>query len=227
MLDGLLYGNRRARRHAGALRRVRGDVETYARDLEDWLSEHDVPDLREAVVRDECAPGALVTAELDWNWSEVARERAQAHGGEPVRSTFWAHLHNDDADSVDVSGTFDPRKLTCSTSNVELAGRRRQWVLGHVAAACEHAVELRPVAIATLLLAPPPGRWDPDWRRVHPRQIDQWSAADWDLPVPDEALAALSGVPRGASSRPSRNCSESRSSPPTGVARRTTSTPAG
>lgn len=195
MLNALMYGNRRSRLRAGALQRVQGDVMTYARDLEDWLGEHDVPDLRQATLDDRCDAGALVTAELDWHWSEVSRERAMAHGGQLVRSTFWAHLHDGDADPVYVHGSFDSRKLTCSTANVELAGCRRQWVLGQVAAACSHAVELRPIAIAALLLAPPPGQWAPDWQRVYPRQIDQWRFVDWDLPVSDEVLTRLKTVP--------------------------------
>lgn len=195
MLDALLYSNRRAKLRAGALQRIHGDVTTYARDLEDWLAERDTPDLRQALVDERCHPGALVTAELDWHWSEVARERAEATAGNLARSTFWAHLHHGDADPLDVRGSFDPRKLTCSTANVELAGCRSQWVLGHVATACSHAVEIRPIAIATLLLAPPPGQWAPDWQRVYPRQVDQWRFVDWDLAVPDTALAQLKTVP--------------------------------
>ena len=168
MLDALLSSNRRSKLRAGAFQRVHGDATTYARDLEEWLAEHDTPDLRQALLDERCYPGALVTAELDWHWSEVSRERAEANAGNLVRSTFWAHLHDGDADPRDVHGSFDPRKLTCSTANVELAGRRSQWVLGHVATACSHAVELRPVAIATLLLAPPPGQWAPNWQRVYP-----------------------------------------------------------
>ncbi len=56
-------------------------------------------------------------------------------------------------------------------------------------------MELRPVAIATLLLAPPPGQWALDWQRVYPRQVDQWSFVDWDAPVSDTALARLKAVP--------------------------------
>lgn len=195
MLDALLYGNRRSRLRAGALQRIHGDVRTYARDLEEWLGEHEAPDLRQVLLDERCHPGALVTADLDWNWSQVSRERSRAHTGDPVRSTFWAHLHDGTDDPVDVRGSFDPRKLTCSTSNVELAGRRRQWILGQVATACSHSVEMRPIAIATLLLAPPPGQWAPDWQRVHPRQVNQWSFVDWDLPVSDEALSRLKTVP--------------------------------
>ena len=195
MLDALLYGNRRAKFRAGALQRIHGDVDTYVRDLEDWLGEHDTPDLRQALLDERCHPGALVTAELDWNWSEVSRERAEARGGDPARSTFWAHLHDGDEEPVEVHGTFDPRKLTCSTANVELAGRRRQWMLAQVATACSHAVELRPVAVATLLLAPPPGQWAPDWQRIYPRQVDHWRFVEWDAPVSDAALSRLKTVP--------------------------------
>jgi len=195
MLDGLLYSNRRARVRAGALQRLRGDVYAYARDLEDWLAEHDVPSIRQAVLSGQCAEGMLVTADLPWQWSDVASERARAHAGEPVRSSFWAHLHDDDRDPVEVSGSFDPRKLTCSTANVELRGRRSQWIFGQVSTAHAHAVELRPIAIATLLLAPPPGQWSPDWQRVYPRQVDQWSGVDWDGQVGDDDLARLKSVP--------------------------------
>jgi hypothetical protein len=195
MLDALLYGGRRSMLRAGVLQRVHGDVRTYARDLENWLGEHETPDLRQALLGDRSRPGALVTAELEWNWSQVSRERSRAHAGDPVRSTFWAHLHDGDDSAIEVHGSFDPRKLTCSTANVELAGRRRQWVLGQVASACSRAVELRPVAIATLLLAPPPGQWAPDWQRVYPRQVDQWHFVDWDLPVSDLMLRRLKAVP--------------------------------
>ncbi len=104
-------------------------------------------------------------------------------------------MHDGEEVPVEVHGSFDPRKLTCSTANVELAGRRRQWVLGQVATACSHAVELRTVAIAALLLTPPPGHMAPDWQRVYPRQVDQWRFVDWDLPVPDKSLAALKTIP--------------------------------
>ncbi len=194
MIEGLLYGNRRARLRAGVLQRVHGDVATYARDLEDWLVAHDVPPLRRALLEGSCRPGDLVTAEL-WHWSEVARERARAHAGEHVRSTFDAHLHDGDAEPVDVHGSFDPAKLTCSTANVELAGTREQWIFGQVATVCAHAVELRPLAIATLLLAPPPRQWAPDWQRVHPRHVDQWAHVDWDMDVSGEQLARLRTVP--------------------------------
>ncbi len=195
MLDALLYATRRARLRGGVLQRVRGDVATYARDLEDWLAEHDVPPLRRALLERVCRPGDLVTAEMPWRWSEVARERARAHAGEPVRSTFEAHLHDDDAELVDIHGSFDPAKMTCSTANVELAGTRERWMLGQVATVSRHAVELRPLAIATLLLAPPPSQWVPDWQRVHPRHVDQWAQVDWDLDVPDECLVRLRAVP--------------------------------
>lgn len=195
MLDALLYGTRRARMRAGALQRIHGDVATYARDLEDWLAKHDVPSLREALLRGGAVPGVLVTADLRWHWSEVARERARAHAGGTIRSSFWADLHDADDKPVEVRGGFDPRKLTCSTANVELRGQRRQWVLGQVAHACEHRVELRPAAIATLLLAPPPGQWNPDWQRVHPRQVDQFQHVNWDMVVADADLAWLADVP--------------------------------
>lgn len=194
MLDALLYSNRRARARAGALRRLRGDVPTYARDLEEWLGEHDTLDLHRAVQSDLCRPGLLVTAQLEWVWSQVSRERARAHAGASVRSRFWAHLHNGDRDPVEVHGTFDPQRLTCSTANVELAGQRSQWILGQIATSCAHRIELRPLAIATLLLAPPPGQWDPDWQRIYPRQIDQWLNVDWDMPVFDADLEVLRGV---------------------------------
>lgn len=198
MLDALLYGTRRSRLRASTLQRLRGDVTTYARDLEDWLGERDVPPLRQALLDGTCRPGDLVTADLPWCWSDVARERARASAGEPVRSTFWAHLHDHDAEAIDVHGSIDPGKLTCSTANVELAGTRQQWILAQVATACRHAVELRPVAIATLLLAPPPGQWDLGWQRIHPRHVDQWQHVDWDLDVPEHLMSRLRTVPKRA-----------------------------
>lgn len=195
MLDALLYSNRRAKLRAGTLQRLRGDLTTYARDLEDWLAEHDVPSIRQAVLSGHCSPGALVTADLPWRWSDVAGERVRARTGEPVRSSFWAHLHDDSPAHVNVSGNFDPAKLTCSTANVELSGCRSQWIFAQVAGAAAHAVELRPIAIATLLLAPPPGQWSPDWQRIHPRQVDQWNNVDWDAPVRDDDLARLKAIP--------------------------------
>lgn len=181
-----------ARRHSAA---APGDLITYARDLEDWLAEHDVPSIRQAVLSGECSVGALVTAELPWHWSDVAGERARAHRGEPTRSSFWAHPHDDGPSLMEVRGGFDPLKLTCSTANVELSGCRSQWVFGQIAASCAETVELRPIAIATLLLAPPPGQWSPDWQRVYPRQVDQWNDVDWDAPVDDGALAELRAIP--------------------------------
>lgn len=56
-------------------------------------------------------------------------------------------------------------------------------------------MELRPIAIATLLLAPPPGQWSPDWQRVYPRQVDQWNDVDWDVPVDDGDRARLRAIP--------------------------------
>lgn len=195
MLDGLLYGSRRARVRAQALHRIRGDVTTYARDLEDWLSEHEVPSLREALLRRTVEPGTLVVADLLWQWSDVARERAEAHAGAPIRSTFQAHLHDENTEPTYVHGAFDPAKLTCSTSNVELRGQRRQWILGQVAQGCGGCVELRPLAIATLLLAPPPGQWNPEWQRVYPRQVDQWRHVDWGQHATDQELMRLADVP--------------------------------
>jgi hypothetical protein len=195
LLDGLLYNTRRTRLRRSTLQPVYGEVSTYCRDLEDWLSEHDVPNLRQALLAGECSPGSLVTADLPWNWSEVARERVRAHTGEPIRSTFWAHLHDDDAAPMDIHGTFDPNKLTCSTANVELRGQRSQWIFAQVARASAKEIELRPAAIATLLLAPPPSKWAPDWQRIHPRQVDSFGGVDWDLPVSLEQLKRLKAVP--------------------------------
>jgi hypothetical protein len=195
LLDGLLYNTRSARLRRSTLERVYGDVSTYCRDLEDWLSEHDVPSPRHALLAGECSAGTLVTAYLPWTWSEVAKERARAHAGEPVRSTFWAYLHDDDSEPIEVLGTFDPNKLTCSTSNVELRGQRSQWILAQVAGSGTNQIELRPAAIATLLLAPPPSKWAMDWQRVYPRQVDSFAGVDWDLPVTREQLKRLKDIP--------------------------------
>jgi hypothetical protein len=112
-----------------------------------------------------------------------------------------------------VHGTFNPARLTSSTSNVELRGTRHQFMLGHVAAVSADDVELRPLAIATRLLRPPEGRaaeWTPHprWQRIDVGEVEQFARIDFDVApgaldvmrnVPEaevkKALAALIGEP--------------------------------
>lgn len=124
----------------------------------------------------------------------MAKERQAALADSATRSTFLGRVTVRDREIV-VEGGFDPRKLTCSTAGIELRGHRRQWILGQVAHACADRVELRTIAIATLLLAPYPNQWNPDWQRVYPRQVDQWRDVDWDRVVSDDELAELKSVP--------------------------------
>ena len=185
LLDALLRADRVApwRRAALAARLRAGDPNSYADELERWLRSHEVRPLDVALHDGSCRAGEFVWTELDFQWSDVAQERAAANAGGAVRSTFHGHLEQDGT-VVCVHGTFDPVRLTCSTANVELRGVSRQYVLGYVTALDCADVELRPLAIATRLVAPPGRRWsDDDWQEVKPAMIDQFAAVRWDEPA--------------------------------------------
>jgi len=142
-----------------------------------------------------CRAGATVWTELDFHWSDVARERgAFRDGHDDVRSNFHAFACITDDEQHYVYGSFNPARLTCSTSNSELRGVRRQYMLGQVTSADELRIELRPLVIATRLLPPPPRQWDGDWQRIDPRQVVQFAAADWDGDVQASELELLRDV---------------------------------
>jgi hypothetical protein len=176
--------------------RTRHDANAWAYELEQWLRVHEVPSLEEAWLRGAARPGALVWAELPFRWSDVVRERAHASDGADVRSSFAGQMEVGEGAEVLVHGSFNPARLTCSTANSELRGVRTQYVLGHVAAADDESVELRPVAIASRLLEPP-GRHpeDGEWQRVFPEDIDQFREVDWAATVATGELDALRRVP--------------------------------
>lgn len=100
-----------------------------------------------------------------------------------------------------VFGSFNPARVTCSTANVELRGKRHQYVLGQIANVDEDEVELRPLAIAARLLAPPAGldeaarEWGvhPSWQRVDPGEVEQFSGIDFS--ARGDALEAMRSVP--------------------------------
>lgn len=162
------------------------------RSLERWPRTHETVPLDQALLTGTCARGLLVWTELPFHWSDVARERAEAHAGREARSDFHASLALDEGRTIQVHGTFNPARLTCSTSNSELRGVRSQYLLGQVANCGEDCVELRPIAIATRLLAPPPRQWDSeDWQRIRPSEIDQFTGADWTSDTTHEHLERL------------------------------------
>lgn len=176
-------------------RRIRGDQDAYTDRLERWLRTHEVPPLETKVLDGTCRAGDTIWTELDFHWSDVAHERRALRDGQnDVRSSFHAVAWITDDEQRYVHGTFNPARLTCSTSNSELRGVRRQYMLGQVAAADQLRVELRPLAIATRLLPPPPRQWDGDWQRIAPRQVAQFAAADWDLDVRLSDLEELRDV---------------------------------
>jgi hypothetical protein len=192
----------------------RGNRLAYARELERWLARYPVQALDLAVATGDCQPEQLVWLHHEFVWSDVAAERrARRAGDAEVRSSFESDLVVGEGRSVRVHGSFNPARLTSSTSNVELRGTRHQFMLGHVAAASVDAVELRPLAIATRLLRPPEGRaaeWTlhPRWQRIDVGEVEQFARIDFDVApgaldvmrnVPEvevkRALAALIGEP--------------------------------
>lgn len=173
----------------------RGDHLAYARELERWLARYAVQPLEFALATGQCHVGQLVWLQRELAWSDVAAERqARRTGAAEVRSSFRTSLSVGDGRSMPVHGTFNPSRLTSSTSNIELKGVRHQFMLGHVAAVGEDEVELRPLAIATRLLQPPDGRgaeWTPHprWQRVDVSEVEQFANVKFE--VMPEALDAM------------------------------------
>lgn len=182
---------------ARAVRRTRthGDQNAYARELERWMRRHEVPALHAALVTHEACPGQLVWTELPFHWSDVALERRLTTAAEGPRSTFHAQLRVDEQRAVEVHGSFDPARLTCSTANSELRDVRSQYVLGQIAHVSYDVVELRPVAIATRLLTMN-GEWPEveDPQRIAPSRVDQFSRAQW-LKTSRSDLDQLRAIP--------------------------------
>ncbi len=152
MLDAMFDGS--SRYPLGrALRRLRtrGDQIAYARELEAWLTRASIPGMGAALSSGTEPTGRLVTLEVPFVWSDVARERSLAMAGQDARSSFHARLVQARSE-MEIRGTFNPARLTCSTANSELRGVRTQFMLAQVAAATPDCVELRPLAIATRVL---------------------------------------------------------------------------
>ncbi|GAA2027497.1 hypothetical protein GCM10009740_16520 [Terrabacter terrae] len=202
MLNSLFDSTSRGRleriaRHALGLRR--GDHLAYARELERWLARFAVQPLDLALATGECHRGQLVWLQREFIWSDVAAERqASRAGGTEVRSSFRTSLVVGDQRSVLVHGSFNPARLTSSTSNVELRGTRHQFMLGHVVALGPSEVELRALAIATRLLRPPDGHataWAPHprWQRVDVSEVEQFAGIDFEV-APD-ALDVMRAIP--------------------------------
>jgi hypothetical protein len=192
----------------------RGDHLAYARELERWLTRYSVQPLDLALATGACHQGQLVWLQPAFTWSDVATERQARRAGDTgVRSFFQARITLDDDRSVRAHGTFNPARLTSSTSNVELRGTRHQFMLGQVVDVGADEVELRPLAIATRLLRPPGGHepeWAPHprWQRVDIGEVEQFASVDFEAAphaldvmrtVPEaqtkDALARLIGEP--------------------------------
>lgn len=194
MLGAVFGESACGRLESAALRlRIRGrNPQAYARELERWLGTHDVPALEMLLASGSAASGMLTWTEQPFSWSDVAHERRCAGS----RSSFQVRVPTDADSALELTGTFNPARLTCSTSGVELAGTRTQWMLAQIAHLSVGRVELRPLAIATRLLAPSQHRWDTsDWQRIPPREVEQFASVDWDLAVSVEDLRALRDVP--------------------------------
>ena len=174
-----------------------GDHNAHADELERWLRTHEVPSLASVLNKGRCTRGAFVWAETDFCWSDVAAERRAAHADPDadIRSSFHGTL-DVRGGTTSVHGTFNPKRLTCSTANVELAGIRNQYILGYITNCTEGAVEIRPLTIATRLLAPCERRWDDDrWQHVHPAEIDHFAGIHWHDPLTPADLEALRHIP--------------------------------
>lgn len=205
MLNGLFDGTSRgpaARFARHTLGVGQADHLAYTRELERWLESHPVESLDVAVASGRSGRGHLVWCELDFSWSDVARER-QSHraGAHDVRCTFQGALVVGEGRRLRVFGSFNPARVTCSTANVELSGTRHQYVLGQIASVDDNEIELRPLAIATRLLTPPAGldgaerEWGvhPSWQRVDAGEVEQFAGIDFS--ARGEALDAMRTIP--------------------------------
>jgi hypothetical protein len=167
----------------------------YGLAVDAWLLQHDVLALDTALLTGRARTGQLVWCERPWLWSDAVHERRAAERGEQVRSTFQGAIELADR-TVRVHGTFNPVRMTSSSSNVELAGTRSHFVLATVTDLDDDVVELRPIVIATRLYGPAETAWYPDeWQWVHPRQVDQFSQVDWDSPLTPDDLIRLKAIP--------------------------------
>lgn len=197
MLDGLLASQSRWRQTRLAGRsRIQGNLQAYTSAFQDWLAHHEVPALQALLVRSEDPTGRLVWVEEEFHWSDAAGERVAARAGaSDIRSTFHTRMTVGGERYVRVSGTFNPLRMTSSTSGVELRGVRSQYLFGQVGSADADNVEIRPVVIGTRLLAPTSFGWDNQaWQCVSPRRVDQFASTDWETPVSDVHLLALRAV---------------------------------
>lgn len=171
------------------------ELQTFTAACDEWLTQKPVPSLQRALIRDDADAGALVWLEAEFDWSDVANERRGAGTG---RSSFRTVVDVGGA-PVGVEGTFNPTWLTCSTSNVELRGRRLQYMLATVAARSASSVELRPIVIAARLFAPREWEGTPqEWQEVSLRQLDQLGHVDWNMTVTSEDLEVLRLVPEAS-----------------------------
>jgi hypothetical protein len=198
VLDGLFAAQSRWERTRLAGRsRWHGELQAYTTAFQEWLRHHEAPALRLLLFRDEEVTGRLVWLEEPFCWSDAAGERRGAMAGAlDRRSTFHTSLSLAADRTMRVYGTFNPLRMTSSTSGIELRGVRTQYVFGQVAGVSADEIEIRPIIIGTRLLAPSSYGWDNNaWQFVSPRQVDQFAAVDWDDPVSPEQLSALRTVP--------------------------------
>ena len=167
----------------------------YGHAVDAWLLQHRVPALDTALLTGRARAGQLVWCERPWLWSDATSERRAAATGEEVRSSFEGSIELADR-MVRVHGTFNPARMTSSTSNVELAGTRTQFVLASVTDLTDDSVALRPIVIATRLYGPAETAWYPEeWQWVHPRQVDQFDKVDWESPLTPDDLIRLKAIP--------------------------------
>jgi hypothetical protein len=167
----------------------------YGIAVDEWLRTHPVPALDTALLTERARPGQLVWCERPFRWTDVLEERREQLRGREVRSSFEGTIELADH-TVRVSGTFNPARLTCNSSNSELSGNRTQFVLASISELAEHHVELRPIVIATRLYGPEETEWHPqEWQRVLPSQLDQFAMVDWDMPLVPDDLKAMKDVP--------------------------------
>lgn len=201
MLDALFDEAARSRLVRQARKRLMaGDHLSYTRELESWMRNHSVLALDVAIVTEQCRPGVLVWCQLPFHWSAVASERRKRNAGDPdVRSYFHGHLETAVGKRV-VWGSFDPIRLTSTTSNHELSGVRTQFVLAQVASVTPERIELRPVAIATRLLSEG-ARWSDgvdradDGQRISPMEVEQFHGVDFNDVDRDDALQFMRTIP--------------------------------
>jgi hypothetical protein len=162
--------------------------------LTEYLTTRSIPSIAEEVMRDTADPGQVV-------WLEQAiafRNPRRSSSGNVLanaRASFSAKLNTDN--TVRVQGTYNLSRLTSDTANYELAGTKRQFVLGYIEALAPAEITIRPIVIAS--------RWysanqsdffvSPDPLYVWPNQVDQFSGVDFNSRLSKRDLEPLRSLP--------------------------------